>query len=428
MKKEVCYTKTNKKRRVTGETGMKYADPYTPGAGFMPGHIAGRKETLERAEKYLNTIVLGYPQQSVIYYGLRGVGKTVLLNAIECKTDDMPILMGHIEIAEKRNFTQQITNYSKKFIHKMSFKETAKDFVSRVQDLLKAFTVTYNPEDQSFKVGMEEREYIVTGDLSEDLTDLFVAMGKMADKTGYAICFFVDEIQYMKEEEIAALVNAIHRCNQLRLPLMIFGAGLPKILKTLGKVKSYSERLFRFEEIDALSGQDAKDAIVKPAEPLGGSYTEEALRWIISETQGYPYFIQELCSAIWEHLNPEQTVIGIDDVKGAVLKFYEISDRRILHGSAMTDVHQKKKCLFLQWRNVRNYHVRFRMSLKLWKQKSLQYRLTGHNSLIKCMIYATGYAEIDFTVPGFDQFLKRLNPELQLDEVEKVQKGDAGDE
>ena len=102
MKKEVCYTKTNKKRRVTGETGMKYADPYTPGAGFMPGHIAGRKETLERAEKYLNTIVLGYPQQSVIYYGLRGVGKTVLLNAIECKTDDMPILMGHIEIAEKR--------------------------------------------------------------------------------------------------------------------------------------------------------------------------------------------------------------------------------------------------------------------------------------------------------------------------------------
>ena len=121
----------------------------------------------------------------------------------------------------------------------MSFKETAKDFVSRVQDLLKAFTVTYNPEDQSFKVGMEEREYIVTGDLSEDLTDLFVAMGKMA------------EIQYMKEEEIAALVNAIHRCNQLRLPLMIFGSGLPKILKTLGKVKSYSERLFRFEEIDA---------------------------------------------------------------------------------------------------------------------------------------------------------------------------------
>mgnify|MGYP002604850933 FL=1 len=112
MKKEVCYTKTDKKKRIMGETGMKYANPYTPGAGFMPGHIAGRKESLERAEKYLNTIVLGYPQQSVIYYGLRGVGKTVLLNAIECKTDDMPVLMGHIEIAEKKNFTQQITNYS----------------------------------------------------------------------------------------------------------------------------------------------------------------------------------------------------------------------------------------------------------------------------------------------------------------------------
>ena len=83
MKKEVCYTKTDKKKRIMGETGMKYANPYTPGAGFMPGHIAGRKESLERAEKYLNTIVLGYPQQSMIYYGLRGVGKTVLLNAID---------------------------------------------------------------------------------------------------------------------------------------------------------------------------------------------------------------------------------------------------------------------------------------------------------------------------------------------------------
>ena len=394
MKKEVCYTKTNKKRRVTGETGMKYADPYTPGAGFMPGHIAGRKETLERAEKYLNTIVLGYPQQSVIYYGLRGVGKTVLLNAIECKTDDMPILMGHIEIAEKRNFTQQITNYSKKFIHKMSFKETAKDFVSRVQDLLKAFTVTYNPEDQSFKVGMEEREYIVTGDLSEDLTDLFVAMGKMADKTGYAICFFVDEIQYMKEEEIAALVNAIHRCNQLRLPLMIFGAGLPKILKTLGKVKSYSERLFRFEEIDALSGQDAKDAIVKPAEPLGGSYTEEAL---------------------------------IDDVKGAVLKFYENLDRGFyrLRYDRCTP---KEKMFIFAMAKCEKLPCSISNVAKIMETEVSSISPYRAQLINKSMIYATGYAEIDFTVPGFDQFLKRLNPELQLDEVEKVQKGDAGDE
>lgn len=389
MKKEVCYTKTDKKKRITGETGMKYANPYTPGAGFMPGHIAGRKESLERAEKYLNTIVLGYPQQSVIYYGLRGVGKTVLLNAIECKTDDMPVLMGHIEIAEKKNFTQQITNYSKKFIHKMSFKETAKDFVSKV-----------------------------TGDLSDDLTDLFVTMGKMAEKTGYAICFFVDEIQYMKDEEIGALVNAIHRCNQLRLPLMIFGAGLPKILKTLGKVKSYSERLFRFEEIDALSDEDARDAIVKPAEPLEGSYTEEALRRIIQETQGYPYFIQELCSAIWEELDPEQTVIDIDDVEHAIVKFYENLDLGFYKLRYDRCTHKEKIFIFAMAK-CKKLPCSISNVAKMMESEVASISPYRAQLINKSVIYATGYAEIDFTVPGFDRFLKRVNPELQIDFDEK---------
>ena len=389
MKKEVCYTKTNKKKRIRGETGMKYANPYTPGAGFMPGHIAGRKESLERAEKYLNTIVLGYPQQSVIYYGLRGVGKTVLLNAIECKTDDMPVLMGHIEIAEKKNFTQQITNYSKKFIHKMSFKETAKDFVSKV-----------------------------TGDLSDDLTDLFVTMGKMADKTGYAICFFVDEIQYMKDEEIGALVNAIHRCNQLRLPLMIFGAGLPKILKTLGKVKSYSERLFRFEEIDALSDEDARDAIVKPAEPLEGSYTEEALKRIIRETQGYPYFIQELCSAIWEELAPEQTVIDIDDVEHAIVKFYENLDLGFYKLRYDRCTHKEKIFIFAMAK-CKKLPCSISNVAKMMESEVASISPYRAQLINKSVIYATGYAEIDFTVPGFDRFLKRVNPELQIGFDEK---------
>lgn len=389
MKKEVCYTKTDKKKRIMGETGMKYANPYTPGAGFMPGHIAGRKESLERAEKYLNTIVLGYPQQSVIYYGLRGVGKTVLLNAIECKTDDMPVLMGHIEIAEKKNFTQQITNYSKKFIHKMSFKKTAKDFVSKV-----------------------------TGDLSDDLTDLFVTMGKMADKTGYAICFFVDEIQYMKDEEIGALVNAIHRCNQLRLPLMIFGAGLPKILKTLGKVKSYSERLFRFEEIDALSDEDARDAIVKPAEPLEGSYTEEALKRIIRETQGYPYFIQELCSAIWEELAPEQTVIDIDDVEHAIVKFYENLDLGFYKLRYDRCTHKEKIFIFAMAK-CKKLPCSISNVAKMMESEVASISPYRAQLINKSVIYATGYAEIDFTVPGFDRFLKRVNPELQIDFDEK---------
>lgn len=362
---------------------MRYANPYTLGAGFMPGYLAVREELLEDAEKYLNTLILGYPQQSVIYYGLRGVGKTVLLNAIEEKTDNMSILMEHIEMAEKKNFTKQIANSSKKFIHKMSFKETAKDIVNKAQGLLKAFSLTYNPGDQSFSVGMNDSEYITTGDLSDDLTELFVSMGKVADKTGYAICYFIDEIQYMKDEEAEALVNAIHRCNQLRLPIMIFGAGLPKIIRMLGKIKSYSERLFRFEEVGALSEQDAKDAIAKPAEQLAVYYDKTALERIIQETKGYPYFIQELCSAVWNAFNLDS---------GMIEKVFIFA--MVKCGDLPCTISNVARIMKKEVKSISPYRAQL---------------------INKGVIYATGHAEIDFTVPGFDEYLKRINPELTIE-------------
>lgn len=390
---------------------MKYSSPYTPGAGFMPGHLAGREEILSDAEKYLNTIVLGYPQQSIIYYGLRGVGKTVILNAIEGKTDDIPVLMEHIEIAEKRNFTQQIANCSKKFIHKMSIKESAKDLIGKAQGLLKAFILTYNPEEQSFSLGMNDGEYITTGDLSDDLTDLFVSMGKLAEKTKYAICFFIDEIQYMKDEEAEALVNAIHRCNQLRLPIMIFGAGLPKILKSLGEVKSYSERLFRFIEIGALSEKEAIDAIVKPAEPLSIRYDHEALKSITEITQGYPYFIQELCNVIWNSLDSDKVIVHKDHVINALPIFYGNLDAGFYKMRYDRCTHKEKLFIYAM---VKCGDLPCTISnVAKIMGKSVQSISTYRAQLInKGVIYSTGHAEIDFTVPGFDEFLKRINPEL----------------
>lgn len=399
---------------MTGGIRMKYANPYTPGAGFMPGYLAGRKDVLKDAERYLNTIVLGYPQQSIIYYGLRGVGKTVVLNAIEEMTDDIKVLMEHIEIAEKRNFTQQIANCSKKFIHKMSFLETTKDLVAKAQGLLKAFSVTYNPEDQSFSLGVNDGEYITTGDLSNDLTDLFISMGKIAKKTNYAICFFVDEIQYMKVEEAEALVNAIHRCNQLRLPIMIFGAGLPKILKSLGEIKTYSERLFRFVEIGALDSQEAKDAIVKPAQQLSVEFSEDAVEEIIEITKGYPYFIQELCSAIWDSFESDKSLIIKSDVENAVSKFYENLDRGF-YKMRYDRCTQKEKTFIYAMVKCGDLPCTISNVAKIMKKSVASISPCRAQLINKGVIYATGHAEIDFTVPGFDEYLKRINPELQIE-------------
>lgn len=401
---------------------MRNPNPYTPGAGFMPAYLAGREKLLEDAEKYLEAIEKGYPQQSVIYFGLRGVGKTVLLNAIEGIADNKNILYEHIEIKERKNqkseqgyFEQEIAKNCRKFLHAMSIKESAKSLLKRAMGVLKGFTVTYNPEDGSLSAGLDTdnvTEYIGTGDLPSDMTDLMVALGKAANESGSTICFFIDEIQYMKEIEIEALVGAIHRCNQLRLPLMIFGAGLPKILKTMGDAKSYTERLFRFEEVDALTKEAAEYAVREPAADENVCYTKKAMEKIIEITGRYPYFIQAFCSAIWEEGNED--VIEEADVEKALPVFWSNMDKGFFMVRFERCTKREKQFMFAMVKcgelpcTISN--VAMIMNTNVGKISTFRAQLIN-----KGLIYATGHAEIDFTVPQFDGFLKRINPKLELD-------------
>ena len=391
---------------------MRFGSPYTPGAGAVPTYLAGRDELLENAEKSINALVKGYPQQSVVYYGLRGVGKTVLLNAIEEKADLLNILYVHIEVAEKRSFLQQISSYSKQLIHNMSAYEKAKAFAQKAMGILQAFSITYNPNDQTFSAGLSESPaYITTGLLADDLTDLFVQMGKTAVKAGVSICFFIDEIQYMKDNEMEALINAIHRVSQLRLPIMIYGAGLPTVLQIFGSVKTYSERLFKFIPVAELSDEDARAAIVKPAEGLGVSYTSEAIDAIVSVTKGYPYFIQEYCNTIWDRTEGSQ--ITEEDVKKAMPEFQAFLDESFFKVRFDRCTKREHDFLFAMVKcgelpctisNVASF-----MGKPVKSISPLRAQLIS-----KGIIYSTGRGEVDFTVPLFDSYLKRVNPELKL--------------
>ncbi|MCD8362749.1 MAG: AAA family ATPase [Lachnospiraceae bacterium] len=392
---------------------MKYGSPYTPGAGTMPPYLAGRNELVDHADKCLQALAKGYPQQSVIYYGLRGVGKTVLLNTIEERADELDILYAHIEIAEKRSFIKQIANYSKKMIHRLSMSEKAKDFAKKAMGILQAFNITYNPEDRTFSAGLSDpAPYITTGVLSDDLTDMFVTMGRAAAKAEESICFFVDEIQYMKDDEMEALINALHRVNQLRLPIVLYGAGLPKVLRIFGEVKSYSERLFRFIPVAELKEEEARAAIEKPAEELGVQYTESAVKKIIELSKGYPYFIQELCDMVWD--GAENDVIEERDIENTIPAFLNYLDEsffkvRYDHCSKMEHsfLFAMVKCGELPC-NISN--VAHFMKKKVNSISPLRAQLIS-----KGLIYSTGRGEIDFTVPLFDEYLKRINPELKLD-------------
>lgn len=392
---------------------MQYANPYTPGAGAMPAYLAGRDDIINNASKALIALNKGYPQQSVIYFGLRGVGKTVLLNKIEESAEEFGILYEHIEIAEKGSFVRQISNSSKKMIHHMSITESAKEVAKKALGILKAFNVSWNPEDNTFSAGLSEPSpYISTGVLTDDLTEMFVSMGRTASKAGMALCFFIDEIQYMKESEMEALINALHRVNQLRLPIMMFGAGLPKILKIMGEVKSYSERLFKYYQIDRLSADDAEAAIINPAKEFNVVYDSAAIYKIIQLTKGYPYFIQELCSTVWEYSETE--IIQLSDVERVVATFLSQLDESFFKVRYERCTKTEHDFLFAM---VKCGELPCTISnvAKILRKKVSTISPLRAQLISKGIIHSTGHAEIDFTVPLFDEYLRRINPELKID-------------
>ena len=384
-------------------------NPYTPGAGSMPPVLAGRETTLENAFNYLDNVQGGYPQQPVIYFGLRGVGKTVLLNSIENAADNKNMLYTHIEASEDGKFTTRLVTALVRFTNSISTKSTAENISKRCVSLIRSFRVTYNIIDNRLSLDANPDANESIGIYEDDLAEIVTTLGQAAKRTGDSICIFVDEMQYLSKEEIVGLVVALHRCNQLRLPVIFFGAGLPKIRKAVGEAKSYAERLFKFEEVDALTKEGAAHAISGPAENFGIKYSEDAIDTIFNITEGYPYFIQEFCSIVW---NKEKgTVITKKDVQSAEPDFLTSLDKGFFSVRYDKCSNMEKafmaamvKCgeLPCTISNVSTTMNRSVKSLSPFRGKLIS----------KGLIYATGHAEIDFTVPQFDGFIRRINPEL----------------
>ena len=383
---------------------MFKANPYRPGAGLMPQYLAGRDEEIKEVEYMLDSLQEGLPTKSVIYSGLRGVGKTVLLNRIEELADERQIFYEHIEIAENGNFIQQMTASSKSFLRKISSKEKAKIFVDKALDALKALTISFNPDQKTFSLSLNEQELYLSEDLTQSLTEVLVELGKAARESEQPIAFFIDEIQFMKKEELSALISALHRTNQLSLPIMIFGAGLPKVFKLLGDVKSYSERLFEYRTIGSLDAEQARRAITNPSKKYEVTYDEEAVREICLVTGNYPFFLQQLCSIVWNQLNENTISLSIvkeaeeDYVKQLDEGFYKVryercTDREKAFIRAMVDCGELP-C------TIANVAKNMKTSVSAISPIRAQL-------ISKGIIYAVQHGELDFTVPGFDEFLIR---------------------
>lgn len=379
-------------------------NPYRPGAGLMPIYLSGRETEIKEVDEIMDMLLLNIPVQSVIYSGLRGVGKTVLLNKIEENAREKGIFCRHIEVGERKDFVTQIASCAQVYLRTISMKEKFKTFIQKSLDAIKSLVISFNPDDKTFSVSMQEKELYMSANLSQSMTDVFVSIGEIAYKTQNPICFFIDEIQYMKQDELGASISAIHRTNQLGYPVMIIGAGLPKIYKMLSDARSYAERLFIYRGIGALDSIQSRLAITEPAQKANIKYSDDAIEEIISITDGYPYFIQQFCQIICQSI--EKNDITIDDVNNSTKIFWDTLDNGFFKVRYERCSDSDKKFVFamVQCRNLPCLISDVAKNMN----KSVSSISTARAQLInKGIIYAVKYRELDFTVPKFAEFIKR---------------------
>ena len=380
-------------------------NPYRPGAGLMPTYLAGRDADMDAIRDLLDALKLGIPTQSVIFSGLRGVGKTVLINKLQEIAEEKGIFCKHIEVEERKDFISQIASCSQAFLRQISTAEKFKSLIQKPLDAIKSLIVSFDPDGNTFSLSLQERELYRTSNLTQSLTDVFTALGETAYKTESPLCFFIDEIQYMKPEELGALIAALHRTNQLGYPLMLIGAGLPKIYAMLSEAKSYSERLFIYKEIDSLDRDQSIEAIRKPAEKLNVSYTDEAVGEIIDITKGYPFFIQQLCQIVFQNTDGKR--IDEKHVESCIPEFFHNLDNGFFKVRYERCSEADKKFIFAM---VSCDKLPCTISnIAQVMHKTVSAISTSRAQLInKGIIYAVRDKELDFTVPEFSGFIRRL--------------------
>jgi hypothetical protein len=383
---------------------MFRVNPYRPGAGLMPTYLAGRDEDINDIEQIFEALTMNIPTQSIIFSGLRGVGKTVLINKLEKIAEDKGVFCKHIEVEERNDFISQIATCSQAFLRKVSTKEKFKHLIQKPLDAIKSLVVSFDPNDSTFSLSIQEKELYKSNNLTQSLTEVFTTIGETAYKTETPICFFIDEIQYMKSSELGALIAALHRANQLGYPVMIVGAGLPKIYKMLSEEKSYSERLFIYKEIDSLTEDQARKAIEIPAEKFGVSYTKKAVECIMSITKCYPFFIQQLCQIVFQHTNNK--IIDIQDIEESKFDFFKQLDAGFFKVRYERCSDGDKKFIFAMVKCGELPCTILNIAQNL--KKNVSSISTIRAQLInKGLIYPVRYKELDFTVPEFTGFIQR---------------------
>lgn len=389
-------------------------NPYAPGAGTPPPELAGRDRLLEDAAISLDRIRSGRAAKSLVMVGLRGVGKTVLLNRIFLDAESRGFAPVFLEAPEGRSLPGLISPPLRVALVKLSRGAAARDAAKRALRALGGFVGSMKVRYQDLELGMDlgsEPGVADSGDLDHDLSDLLTVAGRTARKQRTALVLFVDGLQYLEERQLGALITALHRTAQLDLPVTLAGAGLPQVIACAGNARSYAERLLAFREIGPLSPEAAALAVEAPARRQGVSYEPAALSEIIRRTHSYPYFLQEWGKHCWDCAN--SSPITTADVKMATASAVAELDASFFRVRFDRLTPSQKRYLRAMAELGLGPHRSGEVAAVLKKRVSsvapIRAALIG-----KGMIYSPAHGDTAFTVPLFDRYLRRAMP----DEIE----------
>lgn len=385
-------------------------NPFSPGAGTPPPELVGRGRILEQAEILFGRTLFGRPEKSLMLTGLRGVGKTVLLCRLEQMAKEKGFLTIFAEAGENDRVGEFLVQGLRKILLDLDFSAKAKEKIRKALIALRNFAGTLSLKIGDVGIGAEPILGLAdSGSLENDLTELLLLVSEAAQAQKRAIAIFIDEIQYFAKDEFEALIMAFHRIQQRALPMVVIGAGLPQLPALAGNLKSYSERLFSFPQIGALSRKDAQDAVEIPIRQAGEKIERAAVVRIFEKTQGYPYFIQEWGYHAWLKTN-EGAVISKDVIEAVNKDVLRRLDESFFH--VRYDRLTPGEKVFLRYMAEASKGEPLRMEDVVAVSKGKPGALAQVKKKLedKGAIYAPRYGVFDFTVPLFGDFMKRTMP------------------
>lgn len=391
----------------------KIKNPFSPGAGTPPPELVGRDELLEDASVLFARTKLKRPEKSILLTGLRGVGKTVLLNEMErVAKEKYAYETMFLELREESSISLQLIPKLKNLLYKLSLSHNISDKARRAIAVLKSFISGIRVKtDSGVEYGIDidpESGSADSGDISIDMPNLLVAVAEAALEHNTCIAIFIDEIQFMNTREFEAIILAMHRMQQLQLPMVLVGGGLPILFSLAGESKSYAERLFNFPYIGKLSKEDSIKAVQDPIIREKECIDEDALEEIYRITEGYPYFIQEWGYQVWNKTKCSPiTLQDVQEASQTALKrldenFFKVRFARLT---------PKEKTFLRSMAEIGDADCKTSSVADLMHKKMSDITAIRSSLLKKGMIFSPAHGYVAYTVPLFGEFLKRIIPQ-----------------